>query len=143
MNERPNCPKCQQEKVVKNGFVKENQRWKCKSCKYEFTRLTPKGKPATMKAMALTLSISGMSFRAIGEFLGVSGNAVSDWVKEHLAQMPPMPTPEKVTVVEYDEIWHFIQKKIKNSGYGLPWIVIPAGFSTGNAGIVMLKPYAS
>lgn len=143
MNCRPNCPKCQQENPVKNGFVKGEQRWKCKACGFEFTRLTPRGKPLTMKALAITLSVSGMSFRAIGNILGVSGNTISDWVKVGVEALGPMPTPEKVTVVEYDEIWHFIQKKTKSSGYGLPWIVIPAGFSTGNAEIVMLKPCVS
>ena len=142
MEQRPQCPKCEHEGVVKNGFVKEIQRWKCKSCRYEFTRLEPRGKSIALKAWAIALVVSGLSFRATGQLLKVSGNAVSDWVKTLAQQLPNPPKPAQVTAIEVDELWHFIQKKQSNSGYGLPWIVIPAGFLDGSAEIVVVKPLA-
>jgi len=30
------CKKCGSEKTTKNGFVRKNQRWKCKDCGYNF-----------------------------------------------------------------------------------------------------------
>lgn len=142
MEERPHCPKCQHEQVVKNGFVKGAQRWKCKGCTYEFTRLTPKGKPIALKAWAIALVVSGLSFRAVGRLLKVSGNAVANWVQLRADQLPDPPEPAQVTAIEVDELWHFIQKRQTHSGYGLPWIVIPAGFLDGSAGIVVVKPSA-
>ena len=32
-----NCPKCKSEKKVKDGIVKNKQRYKCKGCNYHFT----------------------------------------------------------------------------------------------------------
>ena len=47
MNEKPPCPKCQSIEVVKNGKVQGKQRYKCKSCSLQFTRLTPRGRAKT------------------------------------------------------------------------------------------------
>ena len=30
------CKKCGSEKITKNGFVRKNQRWRCKDCGYNF-----------------------------------------------------------------------------------------------------------
>ena len=49
------CPRCQHIHFVKNGFVNEKQRYKCKNCHYQFTRKTPRGKPKTHKTLALLL----------------------------------------------------------------------------------------
>ena len=41
-----NCPKCQHEHFVKNGFVNEKQRYKCKDCNYQWTEHhTHRGRP--------------------------------------------------------------------------------------------------
>jgi transposase-like protein len=56
---RPLCPKCAHSHVIKNGYVHAVQRWKCRGCRYEFTRMTARGEPAAKKALALLLSSMG------------------------------------------------------------------------------------
>jgi len=81
MNEKPPCPKCQSIEVVKNGKVQGKQKDKCNSCSLQFTRLTPRGRPAQEKAMAVTLYTLGLSIRAIAGLIGVSPTAVLKWIK--------------------------------------------------------------
>lgn len=66
--------------VVKNGKVNEKQRFKCKKCSFQFTRLTPRGRPAKDKVLAVTLYISGLSMNAIAKLLEVSTPTVLDAV---------------------------------------------------------------
>ena len=42
-------PRCQNKDFVKNGFVNENQRYKCKRCGYQWTRTRPRGHPPARK----------------------------------------------------------------------------------------------
>ena len=81
MNEKPPCPKCQSIEVVKNGKVQGKQKDKCNFCSLQFTRLTPRGRPAQEKAMAVTLYTLGLSIRAIAGLIGVSPTAVLKWIK--------------------------------------------------------------
>ena len=45
-----------------------------------------------------------------------------------------MPTPGDSTIVELDEMWHYIKKKKTKSGSGKPLIIIADDLSIGNAG---------
>ena len=49
---------------MKNGRHLERQRFRCKDCGFQFTRDTPRGRPATEKAMAILLYTLGLSFNA-------------------------------------------------------------------------------
>ena len=138
----PDCPKCQ-EKSVKNGIAKGKQRWKCKGCKFQFTRLEPKGKPLWMKLEAVLLYISGLSLNAIASLLSVSAQAVLNWVRDFARTNYEKPEPGSAVVVELDEMWHFIQSKKTRFGYGKHLIVILGDSLTGKLEIAMLKPSTS
>lgn len=71
-----NCPKCSSPQISKNGKIKGVQRYKCKECQYQFTRTIPRERPATDKALALTLYLMGVSMNAIGRLIKVSTPAV-------------------------------------------------------------------
>ncbi|MYK17384.1 IS1 family transposase, partial [Candidatus Poribacteria bacterium] len=47
-----NCPRCKREDAVKNGKVRGSQRYKCKACGFQFTRLTTRGRPPWQRALA-------------------------------------------------------------------------------------------
>ena len=111
MNEKPPCPKCQSREVVKNGKVQGKQRYKCKSCSLQFTRLTPRGRPAQEKAMAVTLYTLGLSIRAIARLIGVSPTAVLKWIKTFAKTHYEKPAPGDAILVELDEMWHYIKSK--------------------------------
>jgi transposase-like protein len=73
MSTQCQCPQCGRGNVVKNGFVKGKQRFKCKSCQYQFTNPSKeRGKPLWMKLEAVLLYMSGMSMNATAKLLGVS-----------------------------------------------------------------------
>ena len=111
MNEKPPCPKCQSIEVVKNGKAQGKQRHKCKSCSLQFTRLTPRGRPAQEKAMAVTLYTLGLSIRAIARLIGVSPTAVLKWIKTFAKTHYEKPAPGDAIIVELDEMWHYLGSK--------------------------------
>ena len=84
MVERPEaCPACGGSGLIKSGHACGRQRWRCKGCGRQFTRTTPRGKPATVKAAAIELYCTGLSLNAIGKRLGVSAQSVMRWVRDH------------------------------------------------------------
>lgn len=116
------CLKCNSNSYVKSGKVANKQRYRCRDCGYQFTRTTPRGKPASVKRMALHLYLEGVGLRAIGRILGVSNVAVLKWVKncaEEIKQIKKDEQPKEIRVMELDEMWSFIQKKEERFGSGL------------------------
>ena len=133
------CPKCNSKNLVKNGFVREKQRHKCRGCSYEFTRLTPRGKAPELKQQAITLYLHGLSMRTIAKLLGVVVRTISVWVKKSAQSLPEPKKPDSIDIVELDELCHFVGQKNASSGYGLLWIETQEGSSTGSAVVVAVK----
>ena len=135
------CLKCGSEAIVKNGFMKGLQRYKCKNCSYQFTKNTPRGKPMKDKILALTLYLSGLSMNMIGQIVGVSAQSVMRWLRIFYSQYAEIPLPEgSVQEVEIDEMHHFLCKKNRLSGSGKYLIIKPGGLLDGNVVIVVRKP---
>ncbi|MDX1921063.1 MAG: hypothetical protein SFU25_10055, partial [Candidatus Caenarcaniphilales bacterium] len=138
--ENPNCPKCQSEETVKNGFLKEKQRFKCKKCKFNFSTLKRRGKSETIKSLAISIHAIGASFRATGKLLKVSAQSVINWVEKHVKELPAKSFEEDIKVIELDEMWHYLEKKRKNPGSGKHFLLIEAGNLITKSAIVVLKP---
>ena len=132
MNEKPPCPKCQSIEVVKNGKVQGKQRYKCKFCSLQFTRLTPRGRPAQEKAMAVTLYTLGLSIRAIARLIGVSPTAVLKWIKTFAKTHYEKPAPGDAIIVELDEMWHYLGSKKTSYGSGKLIVEKLESLLTGN-----------
>ena len=132
MNEKPPCPTCQSIEVVKNGKVQGKQRYKCKSCSLQFTRLTPRGRPAQEKAMAVTLYTLGLSIRAIARLIGVSPTAVLKWIKTFAKTHYEKPAPGDAIIVELDEMWHYLGSKKTSYGSGKLIVEKLESLLTGN-----------
>ena len=111
MNKNPSCPKCNSAEVVKSGKVKGKQRFKCKNCNFQFTRLTPRGRPATEKAMAVILYTLGLSMNAIAKIFNVSTPAVLKWIKNFAIANYEKPTPTDAIIIELDEMSHYLSLK--------------------------------
>ncbi len=63
-----NCPRCQHSHFVKNGFINEKQRYKCKACNYQWTENhVPRGRPLTEKTLAARLYCQALLPWAIHE----------------------------------------------------------------------------
>lgn len=135
------CPKCKSFHVVKNGSVKGVRKHLCRKCGFQFTRSTPRGKPLKTKILAVVLYMSGLSFNRIGEICCVSAQSVLNWISKFAAEHAERPKPEGQTVIlELDELWHFLQKKDTNSGFGRLWIAFPVDCWIGNSAKEIRKP---
>jgi transposase len=135
------CKKCGGENHVKAGFIKGEQRYKCKDCKCQFVPARPRrGKSDATKSLAIWLYLHGLSFRAIGKLFSITHKTVLDWVRTFARNNYIKPEPQgKSVIVELDEMWHFLGSKKNKSGYGRLIAVIPINLSTGNAeGEIML-----
>ena len=127
------CPRCQHTHFVKNGFVNEKQRYKCKNCHYQFTRATPRGKPQAHKTLAVLLYCHGLSMNAISKLLGSHVTTVLQWIRTFAKKQAPKPTlsPGARVVLELDEMWHYIGNKKnklwiwkaldRNTGHLIDW----------------------
>ncbi|WP_297828536.1 helix-turn-helix domain-containing protein, partial [uncultured Desulfovibrio sp.] len=85
MEAKPNCSKCHAGAVYRNGKVLGKQRYPCKECEFQFTRTTPRGRPAHEKALVVTLYTMGLSLPAIARLFHVSTPAVLRWVRNFAA----------------------------------------------------------
>ncbi len=113
------CKRCGASDYVKNGIVREMQRYHCKSCGCNFTPSPARGKPPQMKALALLLYAMGnMSFCSIARILGVSDVAVLNWIRTEASKLPEPSVAAEQVVITLDEMWHFLQKKLVSSGFG-------------------------
>ena len=110
------CAKCKSDRIVKSGFINNRQRFLCKSCSYKF--LEPNMAKIAMMKQAVYLYSSGLSFRTIAKYLGVSPSTILRWVKRFAETSYSKPRPSEPIEVELDEIWHFVDSKKTNSGFG-------------------------
>ncbi|WP_165067674.1 IS1 family transposase [Desulfovibrio sp. ZJ200] len=76
MEAKPDCPQCHASTVYRSGKILGKQRDRCKNCGFQFTRTTPLGRPASEKALAVTLYTMGLSLSAIARIFHVSPPAV-------------------------------------------------------------------
>ena len=135
------CKHCQAAAHVKNGIVRGMQRYRCEACGRNFTMTPPKGKPPQMKALALMLYAMGdMSFRGIARILGISDVTVLNWVRATAQRLPEPSVAAGTVIVTLDEMWHFLEKKLKNSGFGGRMTLSLAELSPGCVVAVMTRP---
>ena len=106
------CPRCQSDRLVKNGFAAGKPKKPCKQCGYQFTRTTPRGKPLAMKINAVLWYLSGVSMNRIAFLLRVSAQAVLTWMRDFAKD--PYEKPEltgRIIVLQLDEMWHYLKNK--------------------------------
>ena len=137
------CKRCGSEEHVKNGQMRNKQRYLCKGCGLNFTDTPPRGKPLALKVAAVLLYVSGLSMNRTAKLLGVSTPTVQAWLEQFAAAYAQKPEPEgRAVVVELDEMWHFLKKRPTSSGCGRLGIVLRDGSSTGSWAVVT-RPLAS
>lgn len=77
------CFKCGSTEYVKNGKVFGWQRYLCKSCGYQFTKMGDRGKPMNLWLTCHGLYVFGLSMRQIARIVGVSAQTISRWIKKY------------------------------------------------------------
>jgi insertion element IS1 protein InsB len=106
------CPRCQSERLVKNGSAAGKPKKQCKQGGHQFTRTTPRGKPLAVKINAVLWYLSGVSMNRIAFLLRVSAQAVLTWIRDLATDYYEKPEPTGRTIVlQLDEMWHYLKKK--------------------------------
>jgi transposase-like protein len=133
------CPRCAHAHVVKNGTTLGKARHKCRGCGYQFTRRDKRGQPQRVVHTAVLLFLFGLSMNAIARLLGVSPPAVLYWIRTTARTLAQKPTPQpgQVVVLELDEMWPFLEKKLKSAGFGKPTTEPLVICLTGNVALVI------
>jgi transposase len=137
------CKNCHQPETVKNGFVRDKQRYKCNACGYNFVLGDQRSKHSTevKKALCLLLySLGKSSFGFLAKLLGVSRTTTYYWVRQMAETIDEPTIPAEIHAIEFDEMWHFIQSKKEKSGSLKPWIIAQGEPLPGCSVVVMLQP---
>ena len=117
-----NCPSCGSDKTVKDGSFRGVRKRLCKECGRRYSGRT-KGASAETKRFAVHLYIEGMGLSAIGRVLNRSPACILYWIREAALNLKAFSdasdAPESVPVIELDEVWHFVKKNSRSSGFGL------------------------
>ena len=92
------------------------------------------------RAAALAHYLEGVGLRATERLVGVSHNAVMNWVLEAVeGKALAAAQPEEVEWVEADELWTYVGQKKRPAGSGGLLIVLPRKSADGRWGIVAPK----
>jgi transposase len=137
------CKLCEGKAVVKNGKVRNSQRYKCKSCGYNFIEGDQriKSDTALKRAFAVILYALGKSsYGFIARLFGVTPPAVQKWLKQEAALLDVPYISGEIKEMEFDEMWHFIGSKKTKNGSSKRWIVLHAEPLPGLSAVVMLQP---
>jgi transposase len=137
------CKRCNSKEYVKNGMAQDKQRYRCNSCGYNFTQGDGRAHanlPAKKALAVLLYSLGKGSFSMLGKLFGHSPSLICRWINEAAARMPDPEISEEIKEIEFDEMWHYLQKKHKNYGSSRRWIVAQGELSHGLQVVVMLQP---
>jgi transposase-like protein len=134
------CIKCGCVEKTKSGKAHGMQRYRCKGCGYQFTKSSRRGYPIEVRKRAVALYLEGIGFRAISRLLSVSHVSLQRWVKDLAHQIQIIKSQEEqghsATLMELDEMWHYVGKKRTNSGCG--WLLIETSARSWPSGSVLV-----
>ena len=135
------CQHCESEAVVKNGSSRHGrQRWLCRGCGRTSGEKDHRRVEPAKRASALAHYLEGVGLRATERLVGVSHNAVMNWVLEEVeGKALAAAKPEEVEWVEADELWTYVGQKKLRAGCGGLLIVLPRKSADGRWGIVEPK----
>jgi len=108
------CKRCKSTKVVRNGFINNKQRYLCKECGYTFVEGDGRTnhKIKAMKALCVLLySLCKASFNMLAKIFKTWPSVVYYWICQAGDALPEAKISDEIREIEFDEMWHFIQKK--------------------------------
>ncbi len=119
------CKFCRARFLIKNGYVRGKQRYKCKSCSKNQVlgdeRLVYSSK---VKQMAITMYVNNCGIRRIGHILNIPFQYVSNWVRDAGRIMESLISERdlsdrNISILEMDELYSYVKKSPKELEYGL------------------------
>jgi len=117
------CKHCKSKNFVKSWKIRWKQRYRCKECKTNFIEWDQRIKPSLESKKALAVILYTMwwtSYRFIWKTIWVCHTLVYRWIKEKWLlkhkETKDKKIDENIEEIEFDEMWHFIDKKKVNFG---------------------------
>jgi transposase-like protein len=130
----PTCPKCGDKNTIKSGMVDSEQRWKCKECRYQYTRVKPRGRPLWQKSLAVFLYSYGISLHAIAKIFDIQPSTVLKWVRTYAQDHVHMPELSHVKIMESVDLINHLKDSL-NTGSSKLFISIDDSVFKENTGI--------
>lgn len=110
-----NCPKCASSQNTKNGIVNGLQRYKCKTCAYNFTVERKSSLiDINTKRLAVVLYLEGLRVTTIAQLLGVSHVSVLNWIKKYCNHVEELRSKE---IASLEEEFNMIKGQTKDPDY--------------------------
>ncbi|GEM_PF-448366 len=124
------CTKCGSESVFKSGFVKGEQRYRCKGCGRQFAPTNHHNKTQTKKLTTTPPHINSLSLHTIAQLMHITATAILKWVKQYTLENYEKPKPQTNTtvVIELDEVWHHYLQRKTCFGFGKHLVALPGLF---------------
>lgn len=137
MDEIIKCPKCKSVNIVKNGIVRGKQRYKCKSCNYNFVRKLPSKELVCMKALSTLINALGdLSYDELELLLNRDTPQLRRWSKAR-EMRKHRPTELDSSKTKYEDLEAYVAAHKKLFDPTLP-LFTAAGSIVGNEFSVML-----
>jgi transposase-like protein len=131
------CKNCHSVQIIKSGFVRGKQRYKCKECGVHFVEgdARTSDKIAALKALCVVFYALGKgSYNRLGKIFGRNRSLIYRWIREAGLRTGEPAIDGGITQIEFDEMWHFIESKKESFGSSKPWIAVGGGRSPGFSG---------
>ena len=138
----PPCKNCKGVKIVKSGFIRGKQRYKCKTCDMHFVEGDAKSneKIAAKKAMCVLLyTLSRASYNMLAKIFDTWPSLVYRWIVEAGVNIPEQEISGDIKEMEFDEMWHFVGSKKTSAGSLKPLIVAHGELWHGFSVVVILQ----
>jgi transposase-like protein len=122
------CKFCSGDNLVKSGFVRGLQRYKCKYCGKNQVSGDKRAKYSNaIRRQAISMYLNSCGLRSIGRVLEVPYQLVAKWVEnagEIVEQeiLKLQAEPRNITILEMDELYTYIKKNSVKYEYG--WLLI-------------------
>ena len=132
--QKKTCRVCGSQRNAKWGKRRGKQCYRCSDCGFQFTIETERQSAVDVKR-AVTLYCLGFSFRTIGKLLRYHHTTVMRWICKFAQEHYQKPAAKGEVILELDEMFHFIESKKTNYGFGKHIAAQLDNLSTGNAAI--------
>jgi transposase len=110
------CKRCKSDGCVKNGFMQEKQRYRCKACGYNFTQGDGRSDyDAATKQLAVRMYLNNCGFRRIAEIMELPLTTVFTWIQragqivDEMVKTQPQAGGD-IEILEMDELYTYIKK---------------------------------
>lgn len=123
------CKHCGSENIVKDGIIKQKQRYLCKACSKTFRIGDEREKyDISKKIRIVKLYTEGVGIRSIERLGEVPSSLIIHWIRnfakiirEKICSSKVPDNAKEIEILEMDELFTYYQKKVKGPMCGLLW----------------------